>query len=105
MATPNREGVTMSESAFSPAQREVLEPLAGVIGKIFGAYIYTQNRLAALEELLKERHILTDEEIEEATQRADERWRSGLMIDALLDQDLDTLLEGLRRRMRGEEPA
>lgn len=95
----------MSESAFSPAQREVLEPLAGMIGKIFGAYIYTQNRLAALEELLKERQVLSAEEIEEATERADGRWRSGLMIDALLDQDLDRLLEELRRRMRGEEPA
>lgn len=95
----------MSESAFSPAQREVLEPLAGMIGKIFGAFIHTQNRLAALEELLKGREILTEEEIEEATRRADDRWKSGLMIDALLDQDLDRLLEELRRRMRGEEPA
>ncbi len=95
----------MTESAFSPAQREILEPLAGMIGKIFGAYIYTQNRLAALEELLQERGVLSAEEIEEAAQRADERWRSGLMIDALMDQDLDRLLEELRRRMRGQEPA
>jgi len=95
----------VTESAFSPAQREILEPLAGMIGKIFGAYIYTQNRLAALEELLQERGVLSAEEIEEAAQRADERWRSGLMIDALMDQDLDRLLEELRRRMRGQEPA
>lgn len=46
---------------------------------------------------------MTDEEIEAAQQRADERWRSGLMIDSLLDKDLYTLLEELRRRMRGKE--
>lgn len=96
----------MSQSPFTPEQAEVLEQLGKVIGQIFGAYIYTQNRLAGLEELLKERQLVTDEEIEGAQQRADERWRSGLMIDSLLDKDLYTLLEELRRRMRqGEESA
>jgi hypothetical protein len=76
-----------------------------VVGQIFGAYIYTQNRLAGLEGLLKERQLVTHEEIEAAQQRADERWRSGLMIDSLLDKDLYTLLEEIRRRMHGEEPA
>ncbi len=65
---------------------------------------YTQIRMAALEELLK-RRIVTEDEIEEADRRATERWRNGLMIDSLLDPDLATLLEEMRRRMQGEEPA
>jgi hypothetical protein len=54
---------------------------------------------------IKERGILTEEAIEEANRRAEDRWRSGLMIDSLLDPDLATLLEEMRRRMQGEEPA
>lgn len=95
----------MSELPFTLEQRAILERLGEVIDKVFGAYIYTQNRLAGLEDLLKERRLVTDEEIADAHRRADERWQSGLMIDSLLDQDLHTLLQELRRRMQGEEPA
>jgi hypothetical protein len=95
----------MSESPFTPEQRTILEPLGGLIGKVLGASVYTQIRLVALEGLLKERGILTEEAIEEANRRAEDRWRSGLMIDSLLDPDLATLLEEMRRRMQGEEPA
>jgi hypothetical protein len=94
----------MSEPAFTPAQREILEPLFGLVGKPIGGAVYTQIRMAALEELLK-RRIVTEEEIEEADRRATEPWRNGLMIDSLLDPDLATLLEEMRRRMQGEEPA
>jgi hypothetical protein len=93
----------MSDSPFTPAQREVLVSLGQIIGTIFGAYIHTQNRLAGIEELLKERRIVTDEEIAAAHQRADERWQSGLMIDSFLDKDLYTMLEELRRRLREGE--
>jgi hypothetical protein len=92
-------------TAFTPAKQEILGRLGEIVGQIFGAYIYTQNRLAGLEDLLKERRILTDAEIEEANRRADERWKSGLMIDSLLDQDMHTLLEELRQRIKGDEPA
>jgi len=89
---------------FTPEQLDVLEPLAGLIGKVLGASVFIQIRLAALEELLKERRIATAEEIDEADRRATERWKSGMMIESLLDQDLATLLEELRRRMHGREP-
>jgi hypothetical protein len=46
---------------------------------------------------------VTADEIEEADRRATDRWRSGVMIDSLLDPDLATLLEEMRRRMQGEE--
>ena len=48
---------------------------------------------------------MTEEEIDEANRAAQARSESGLMIDALLDQDTHVLLEELRRRMQGEEPA
>jgi hypothetical protein len=95
----------MSEPAFTTAQREVLEPLFGLVGKLIGGTVYTQIRLAALEDLLRERRLVTEEELEEADRGATDRWRNGLMIDSLLDPDLATLLEEMRRRMRGEEPA
>jgi hypothetical protein len=95
----------MNEAAFTPEQRELLDPLFGLVGKLIGGTVYTQIRLAALEDLLRERRLVTAEELEEADRRATDRWRSGLMIDSLLDPDLATLLEEMRRRMQGEEPA
>lgn len=41
----------MSEAPFTWEQVEILDRLGKLIGQIFGAYIYTQNRLAGLEEL------------------------------------------------------
>jgi hypothetical protein len=95
----------MGEPAFTAAQREILERLFGLVGKLIGGSVYTQIRLAALEDLLRERRLVTAAELEKADRRATDRWRNGLMIDSLLYPDLATLLEELRRRMHGEEPA
>jgi len=94
----------MSEPAFSAAQREILKPFFGLVGKLLGASVYTQIRVTAFEDVLTERGTVTEEEIEAADRLATDRWRSGVMIESLLDPGLATLLEELRRRTQGEEP-
>lgn len=51
----------------------------------------------------KEHGQIIDDEIEEANERAKNRWERGLMIDALFDTNLAVLLEELRRRMGDAE--
>ena len=89
-------------SPFTPDQQVIIRLLGRMVGIAFNATLEARLNVAAMQELLKARRILSEDEWQTAVAHAEERWRTAVSVESLEDQNLDQLLAEFNRRL-GEE--
>jgi hypothetical protein len=90
---------------FTPDQQDILRLLGRMVAVVFGDALEIRLNIAAMQELLEQRYVWTEDEWETAVARVEERLRTDATLESLENREFDQLLAEFNRRLGKQDPA